>query len=115
MIGVSQLLLIFVIVLVLFGAGKIPTVMKDLGSGLRAFKKGIEGGEEEIDLINNTKNNEVKHAKKSKNKKVTNNKKKVSKNKQLKKKINKKTKKNSNKNIKKKKNSKGSKKSKKNK
>ena len=109
MIGVSQLLLIFIIVLVLFGAGKIPTVMKDLGSGLRAFKKGIEG-EEEIDLINN----DVKLAKKSKNKKVINNKKKVSKNKPLKKKINKK-KESSNKNIKKKKNSKGSKTSKKNK
>lgn len=45
MIGIWQLVLIFAIILVLFGAGRIPKIMKDLGSGLRAFKKGIEGTE----------------------------------------------------------------------
>lgn len=51
MIGIWQLVLILAIVLVLFGAGKIPTIMKDLGSGLRAFKKGIDGNEDnEVDL-----------------------------------------------------------------
>ena len=53
MIGIWQLVLIFAIILILFGAGKIPTIMKDLGSGLRAFKKGIDGDENsEIDLDN---------------------------------------------------------------
>ena len=53
MIGIWQLVLIFAIILVLFGAGKIPTIMKDLGSGLRAFKKGIDGDENgEVDLSN---------------------------------------------------------------
>jgi len=52
MIGVWQLVLIFAIVLILFGAGKVPVIMKDLGLGLRAFKKGMEGSEccEEIDI-----------------------------------------------------------------
>ena len=51
MIGIWQLVLIFAIILILFGAGKIPTIMKDLGSGLRAFKKGIDGDENgEVDL-----------------------------------------------------------------
>ena len=51
MIGIWQLVLIFAIILILFGAGKIPTIMKDLGSGLRAFKKGIDGDEHsEVDL-----------------------------------------------------------------
>jgi sec-independent protein translocase protein TatA len=38
------------IVLVLFGAGKLPQVMKDLAKGVRAFKegiKGVDGGEDE--------------------------------------------------------------------
>ena len=53
MIGIWQLVLIFAIILILFGAGKIPTIMKDLGSGLRAFKKGIDGDENgEVDLSN---------------------------------------------------------------
>lgn len=43
MIGIGQLVLIFAIILVLFGAGKIPSIMKDLGVGMRAFKKGLEG------------------------------------------------------------------------
>ena len=43
MVGTWQLVLIFAIVLVLFGAGRIPKIMKDLGIGFRAFKKGIEG------------------------------------------------------------------------
>ena len=46
MIGVWQLVIIFVIILVLFGAGKIPVIMKDLGTGLRAFKKGLEEDED---------------------------------------------------------------------
>ena len=52
MIGVWQLVLIFAIVLILFGAGKVPVIMKDLGLGLRAFKKGMEGSEccKEIDI-----------------------------------------------------------------
>ena len=50
MLGVWQLVLIFAIILVLFGAGKVPQIMKDLGSGVKAFKKGFESEEDEIDL-----------------------------------------------------------------
>lgn len=42
-IGFGQILIILVVVLVLFGAGKLPTVMGDLGKGLRNFKEGIKG------------------------------------------------------------------------
>ena len=48
MIGIWQLVLIFAIILVLFGAGRIPRIMKDLGSGLRAFKSGIEGNSKDV-------------------------------------------------------------------
>ncbi|HOK03542.1 MAG TPA: twin-arginine translocase TatA/TatE family subunit [Spirochaetota bacterium] len=40
--GMGELVVIFLIVLVLFGAGKIPRIAKDLGSGIREFKKSIK-------------------------------------------------------------------------
>ncbi len=40
-IGVRELLLILVIVVILFGVGKLPRVMAELGKGLRAFKKEV--------------------------------------------------------------------------
>ncbi len=39
----GHILLILVVVLVLFGAGKLPGVMGDLGKGLRNFKDGLKG------------------------------------------------------------------------
>ena len=46
-IGIWQLLLILVIVLIFFGAGKLPKVMGDLGKGARELKKGMRGEGEE--------------------------------------------------------------------
>lgn len=46
-IGMGELVVIFFIVLVLFGAGKIPRIAKDLGSGIREFKKSVSGENEE--------------------------------------------------------------------
>ena len=40
--GVPELLLILVIVLVLFGVGRISKVAGELGSGIRAFKEGLQ-------------------------------------------------------------------------
>ncbi|MBY0428494.1 MAG: twin-arginine translocase TatA/TatE family subunit, partial [Alphaproteobacteria bacterium] len=37
---------VLVIILVVFGAGKLPNVMGDLGRGIRSFKEGLEGKEE---------------------------------------------------------------------
>jgi len=72
MIGVWQLVLIFAIILVLFGAGKIPSIMKDIGSGLRAFKKGMEEDDDndnkEFDFtIEPTKKSKIKTTKQKKN------------------------------------------------
>lgn len=50
-IGMGELLLILVIVFVLFGAGKLPQVMGDIGKGIRGLKKGLkeeEKGQEKI-------------------------------------------------------------------
>lgn len=44
--GIGQILIILVIVLVIFGAGKLPKVMADMGKGLRAFKDGMNDDDE---------------------------------------------------------------------
>lgn len=41
-IGMGELLLILVIVLVLFGAGKLPKVMGEVGKGLKNFREGLK-------------------------------------------------------------------------
>jgi sec-independent protein translocase protein TatA len=50
-IGLPELLVIFVIVLVIFGANRLPKIAKDLGSGIREFKKSISGESDEIKEI----------------------------------------------------------------
>lgn len=44
-LGFGEILVILVLVLILFGAGKLPEVMRDLGKGMNAFKDGMGGGE----------------------------------------------------------------------
>jgi len=46
-IGAGQLLIILVIILVLFGAGKLPQVMSDLGKGLKSFREGMKDNKDE--------------------------------------------------------------------
>ena len=43
MLSAWQIFVIIAVVLILFGAGRIPRIMKDIGSGMRAFKEGLEG------------------------------------------------------------------------
>lgn len=40
-IGIAQILLIVLLVLVIFGAGKLPNVMGDIAKGVKNFKKGL--------------------------------------------------------------------------
>jgi sec-independent protein translocase protein TatA len=44
--GVPELVLIFLLVLLLFGAKKIPGIARGLGEGIRNFKGGLKEGEE---------------------------------------------------------------------
>jgi sec-independent protein translocase protein TatA len=46
-LGVPELLVIFVILLLLFGASKIPQLGKGLGEGIKNFKKGLRGDDSE--------------------------------------------------------------------
>jgi sec-independent protein translocase protein TatA len=40
-IGFGELIVILVVVLILFGAGKLPNVMSELGKGVKNFKAGM--------------------------------------------------------------------------
>ena len=42
----SHLIIVLLIILVLFGAGKLPQVMADLGKGLKAFKNSLNNNED---------------------------------------------------------------------
>ena len=48
-IGLPGLLLIAIVVLVLFGRGKISSLMGEVGKGITAFKKGADEGKKEIE------------------------------------------------------------------
>jgi sec-independent protein translocase protein TatA len=48
-IGLPGLLLIAVVVLVLFGKGKVSSLMGEVGKGITAFKKGVGDGNAEIE------------------------------------------------------------------
>lgn len=48
-IGIPGLLLIAVVVLVLFGRGKVSGLMGEVGKGITAFKKGVNDGSKEIE------------------------------------------------------------------
>ena len=41
--SIGELAIVLVIVLVLFGAGKLPSVFRSLGEGIRSFREGQEG------------------------------------------------------------------------
>ena len=44
-LGMSELLVIAAVVILLFGATKIPQLMRGLGQGVHEFKKGLKDGE----------------------------------------------------------------------
>jgi sec-independent protein translocase protein TatA len=52
-IGLPGILLIAVVVLVLFGRGKISSLMGEIGKGITSFKKGVSEGKAEADSIEN--------------------------------------------------------------
>ncbi|MGB0493064.1 MAG: twin-arginine translocase TatA/TatE family subunit [Paracoccaceae bacterium] len=48
-IGLPGILLIAVVVLVLFGRGKISSLMGEVGKGITAFKKGVNDSKKELE------------------------------------------------------------------
>ena len=47
-IGMPELIVILVIILIIFGAGKLPQIGEGLGKGIRNFKKSTKDGEIDV-------------------------------------------------------------------
>jgi sec-independent protein translocase protein TatA len=47
-LGVSELVIIFLIVIVLFGASRLPQLGKGLGEGIRNFKGGLKSDSDSL-------------------------------------------------------------------
>lgn len=47
-IGTSEIIIIALVVLLLFGGRKIPELMRGVGKGVKSFKDGMNGKDEEI-------------------------------------------------------------------
>lgn len=48
-LGTQEIIVIAIVVLLLFGGKKIPELMKGLGKGVRSFKDGMKGLDDEED------------------------------------------------------------------
>ena len=53
-LGMSEVLVIVLVVLLFFGGKKIPELMKGLGKGVRSFKEGMNNVEKEMEEIKDT-------------------------------------------------------------
>ena len=58
-LGTTEILVIALIILLLFGGRKIPELMKGLGKGIKSFKDGMKEVEKDVD-INDEKKEEAK-------------------------------------------------------
>ena len=47
-LGIPELAIILLIVLIFFGAGKLPQVLSQMGKGVKAFKDGMKEGDETV-------------------------------------------------------------------
>jgi len=65
-LGSQELLVILVIVLIMFGANRLPQIARSLGSSLKEFKKGInEGQAEDISVPRESRQRMCEHCKNS--------------------------------------------------
>ena len=66
-LGVWELIIILVIILIIFGAGKLPEIGGSLGKGIKSFRKAIKEPDE-IDITPKKENQEAKEEAKEESK-----------------------------------------------
>lgn len=49
-IGMTEIIIIALVVLLFFGGRKIPELMKGIGKGVKSFKDGVKGVQDDLDL-----------------------------------------------------------------
>lgn len=58
MVGTTEIIVIALIILLLFGGAKIPQLMRGLGKGVHEYKKGLAGEDDEQDKKEEQKDKE---------------------------------------------------------
>ena len=53
-LGTGEIVFIAIVILLLFGGKKIPELMKGIGKGVKNFKDGVKGIEDDIRLEDDT-------------------------------------------------------------
>ncbi len=66
-LGIWELIIILVIILIIFGAGKLPEIGGSLGKGIKSFRKAIKEPDE-IDITPKKENQEAKEEAKEESK-----------------------------------------------
>jgi sec-independent protein translocase protein TatA len=66
-LGPMEMVLVVLVILLLFGAKRLPGLAKGLGQGIREFKGAVDGAKKEIEDVSNsiTKEEEKKEEKKA--------------------------------------------------
>lgn len=59
-IGTSEIIIIALVVLLLFGGKKIPELMKGIGKGVKSFKQGLNEVDEQVNLTEDKKEDDSK-------------------------------------------------------
>ncbi len=56
-IGTQEIIFIVLVVLQFFGGKRVPELMEGLGKGVRSFKEGVKGVENDLDIRNENQTN----------------------------------------------------------
>jgi len=59
-LGAGEIILILLVILILFGAKKIPELARGIGKGMSEFKKGLRDVQDEIKTTDQIENKEKK-------------------------------------------------------
>ena len=51
--SIWQILIVVLVILLLFGAGRLPRIMEDLAKGVKSFKKGLKDEDETAKAVDN--------------------------------------------------------------
>jgi sec-independent protein translocase protein TatA len=69
-VGPTELIILLTIILLLFGAKRIPELARGLGSGVREFKRGTSGAADKDELKDRKEDNELSQSEVDQNGKV---------------------------------------------
>lgn len=61
--GPLQIILIVLVVVLVFGAGRVPAIAENLAKGINSFKRGLKEGDDEPKKVSKSKSKSAKKAK----------------------------------------------------